>query len=53
MDQLNKWFVEVSESPIGSIVLFALVFVTRISLSEWARKREKRKKHKATRKPHP
>lgn len=52
VDQLNKWFLEVSESPVGSIVLFALVFITRISLSEWARRRETRKAHKhARRKP--
>lgn len=46
VDQLNKWFWEVSETPIGSVVLFVGVFLTRIAIDQWSRKRETKRKPK-------
>lgn len=51
MDWINKWFLEVSESPAGSLVLFALVFLTRLGLDALARRRSARKHHHHARKP--
>lgn len=48
MDWLNKWFVETSESTAGSILLFILVFLSRVAIDQWtqrrAAKRQRRKK---------
>lgn len=46
MDWLDKWFTDATETPAGSILLFLLVFMTRIALDQWSRKREAKKARK-------
>lgn len=54
VDSLNKWFLEVSESPAGSILLFLLIFLSRLSIDAWTRKRQRDRaeKKKIRRVPH-
>lgn len=44
MDKLNDWFNEQSQTPAGSLLVFLLVFLVRISLDRWLTQRERRKK---------
>lgn len=46
MDALNKWFQQYTETPAGSLLLFLLVFVTRLALDRWQTRRELRRHHK-------
>jgi hypothetical protein len=44
VDWLSKWFDDQTSTPTGSILLFLLVFLVRITLDTWARKRENERK---------
>jgi len=52
VDQLNKWFQSVADSPAGSIILFVCVFLTRVVLDRIDRKRESKRKKKKKVVPH-
>lgn len=44
MDALNKWFTDMTDSPAGSILLFILVFLARVSIDRWDRRRQAKRK---------
>lgn len=47
MEAINRWFQEWSKTETGSIVLFVLVFITRVAIDRWQRNQErKRSKHR-------
>lgn len=43
METLEKWFLDQASTPIGSVLLFTLVFLTRIALDHHGRTRAARK----------
>lgn len=43
VEELNRWFDEYTSTPVGSLVLFALVFLARVSLDRWDRRRKAKK----------
>lgn len=44
VDALDKWFLEQTSSPVGSLLLFVLVFLARVSLDRWGRRDRPTKK---------
>lgn len=40
MDELDKWFQETSRSTVGQILLFILIYLSRLALDQWTRKRQ-------------
>lgn len=48
MEALNRWFQEQTSTPVGSILMFLLVFLFRLALDHETRKRAARKKPKTT-----
>lgn len=44
VDSLNKWFGEFAATPLGSLLLFVLVFITRVTIDQWSRRRDEKKK---------
>lgn len=46
VDGLSKWFLDQADTPAGSILLFVLVFLTRISIDQYSRKRTAKKHRK-------
>jgi len=53
VDALNKWFDDMAQSSAGSLVLFVLVFLSRVTIDEALRRREKKKRHRhKEKKPH-
>lgn len=51
MDAINRWFEEQSSTPVGSILLFMLVLLSRLALDQWTRRRLERKHREKPRKP--
>jgi len=43
VDWLNRWFDEQTSTPMGSVLLFLLVFLARVGIDEWSRRRATRK----------
>ena len=39
MEAFNKWFTDMTSTPAGSVLLFILVFVSRLAIDRWDRKR--------------
>lgn len=52
MDDLNLWFDRFVSTPIGSILLFLAVFLSRIVLDRWQRKQERKAARAARKKAH-
>lgn len=46
VDIIDKWIAEQIATPAGSIVFFVLVFLLRVSLDRWDRRRRSRAKPK-------
>lgn len=46
VDTLETWFLEQAQTPTGSILLFLLVFLTRIALDHHHRTRAAKKTHR-------
>lgn len=44
MDDLDKWFAEQVSSPFGSLLLFLLIFLTRLAVDHRLRRRSERRK---------
>jgi hypothetical protein len=42
VDPLNRWYEEFVATPLGAILLFALIFITRLALDEYARRRARK-----------
>lgn len=50
VQDLNRWFEQVANTPAGSAILFLLVFLSRLAIDRWDRKRQAKspKKKKGT-----
>lgn len=46
LDELERWFTEQAATPVGSILLFTLVFLTRVAMDHWTTKRREKKARK-------
>lgn len=46
MDWLNRWFDEQTTTPVGSLLLFALVFLARVAIDEASRRRARKREHR-------
>lgn len=46
VDAINQWFNEQSQTPVGSLLLFLLVFLARVGIDEASRRRAKHREHR-------
>lgn len=43
VDKINEWFADQTSTPAGSLLLFLLVFLARVGLDVYSRKRESKR----------
>lgn len=46
VESLEKWFLDQAQTPAGSLLLFVLIFVTRVSIDQYTAKRAAKRHHK-------
>ncbi len=46
VDPIDRWYVQFTSTPVGSLILFLAVFVARLSLEQWHLRRKATKLHK-------
>jgi hypothetical protein len=49
VDALDQWFLEQTSTPVGSILLFILIFLMRVGIDQWWSRRATKKAPKRKR----
>lgn len=43
LDEIGQWFDRATETPLGAVLVFALIYLSRLAIDEWQRSRVKPK----------
>lgn len=52
MEELDRWYDQITASPVGALLLMVLVWVSRLAFDQWDRERRARKQPKRKEKKH-
>lgn len=52
MDDLGRLFDEATSTPLGAVLVFTLIYLSRLAIDEWRRERDRPKHAKRKEKHH-